>query len=190
MSTIKNYLTITSIVGDEFIRVILLAVFSVTLIGCQSNHTSQSLNIESLTADEAQQVDILLKNLYQSFMYNEAGEPDWELMRSVFFEGAQFVSEPAEGAPLRPQTIEGFISSWQQAIRNSNSSTVETSEKIIETRAHKIGKLIHVDVVFLASKANDPSPRKSGLDSLVLANVGGVWKVLSFVVQYESKFIK
>jgi hypothetical protein len=69
----------------------------------------------------------------------------------------------------------------------SNLPIVETTEQIIESSATKIGKLIHVDVVFRASKSNDPSPRKPGLDSLVLANVNGAWKILFFIVHYESK---
>ena len=50
-----------------------------------------------------------------------------------------------------------------------------------------MGQLIRVDVAFQAKKTNDPAPRNPGLDSLVLANSGGDWKVLSFVIQYESK---
>ena len=41
--------------------------------------------------------------------------------------------------------------------------------------------------LFQAERPGDPSPRKPGLDSLVLARIGPTWKVLSFVVQYESK---
>ena len=51
----------------------------------------------------------------------------------------------------------------------------------------KTGKLIHVDVVFQASKANYPSTRQYGLDSLTLVNSNGVWKIISFIIQYESK---
>ena len=43
------------------------------------------------------------------------------------------------------------------------------------------------DVVFQAAKSSDPSPRKYGLDSLVLALDDGVWKISSFIVHYESK---
>lgn len=148
---------------------------------------NESLPKELLSQDEKNQVDILLKKLYQSFSYGNAEEPNWELMRSLFIPAAQFVSEVADGEAPKPQSIEEFISSWQNSIRNTDSPTVETAEKIIETRTVKTGKLIRVEVVFQATKANDPSARKYGLDSLVLANVDGVWKILSFIIQSESK---
>ena len=114
-------------------------------------------------------------------------QPNWKLMRSVFLEVAQFVSETSAGESPHIQTIEEFISSWQNSIRNRDAQTRETTERIIQTRSTKIGKLIRVDVVFQASKADDPSARKYGLDSLILVNVDGVWKILSFIIHYESK---
>ena len=90
-------------------------------------------------------------------------------MRSVFFDGAQFVTEPPVGEAPNPQSVDAFISSWQASIRDSTSSTLATAEWITETRMSKVGKLIRVDVVFQAKKRNDPAPKKPGLDSLVLA---------------------
>lgn len=171
----------------KFFRKIILALFFVSLIACESNHFEKLLRAESLTRDETAQVDILLEKLYQSFCYGKGEEPDWELMHSVFFEGAQFVGEVPEGEPPTPQTIEDFIASWQHSIRDSDSPTIATAERILETKATKIGQLIRVDILFQGSKSNDTSAKKPGLDSLVLASVDGVWKILSFVVQYESK---
>lgn len=171
----------------KFFRKIVLVLFLFGIISCKSDHIDESIHAETLTQDETEQVDVLLKKLYQSFSYRKSEEPDWELMRSVFFEGAQFVGEAAVGEAPRPQTVEEFISSWQNTIRNSDSATVETTERIIETKTTKIGKLIRIDVIFQASKSDDPSPRKSGLDSILLTNLDGDWKILSFIVQYESK---
>ena len=90
------------------------------------------------------------------------------------------------GAPS-PQSVEAVISSWQASIRDSTSPARATEEWITDTRTAKVGKLIRVDVVFQARKRDDPAPREPGLDSLVLVDVDGAWKVLSFVVHYESK---
>lgn len=171
----------------KFFSAIILPIFLVGIISCETNRPDGTLQTASLTQNETEQVDIILNKLYQSFSYDKAKEPNWELMRSVFFEGAQFVSETPAGESPRTQTIEELISSWQHSIRDSHSPIVKTTEQIIETKATKIGRLIRVDVVFQASKSTDPSPRKTGLDSLVLANVDGVWKVLSFIIHYESK---
>lgn len=171
----------------QFSKIVVLAVLLLSLVNCESSRLNESLQTEPLTQDETAQVDSLLKNLYQSFCYKAGEEPDWELMRSVFFAGAQFITEVPEGETPNPQTIEEFISSWQNSIRNSDSPTIETTERVLETKTTKVGKLIRVDVVFQASKAGDPSPRKNGLDSLVLIDVDGVWKILSFIIHYESK---
>jgi len=165
----------------------LVLVFLIALTSCASTRLDASLRAESLAPADSEQVESLLKKLYRSFNYGAGEEPDWESMRSVFVDGAQFVTEPPAGKAPNPQSVDDFISSWRDSIRRSTSPGPAYAEWIIDTRVTKVGQLIRVDVVFQARKANDPSPRKSGLDSLVLANVGGVWKVLSFVVQYESK---
>ena len=171
----------------KFFRKIAIVLFLFAFISCKNNEYEKSIQLEILNQSETEQVDKLLKSLYQSFSYNNSEEPNWELMRSIFVEDAQFVTEVADGESPNPQTIDEFISSWQNAIRNSNTPTLETSEQIIEIKTHKIGKLIRVDVVFQALKENDPSPRKYGLDSLILTNVNGIWKILSFIIHYESK---
>ena len=69
----------------------------VILTGCVSTHPNAPVRVESLTVDESDQVDSLLNKLYRSFSYEAGEEPDWDLMRSVFFDDAQFVTEPPEG---------------------------------------------------------------------------------------------
>lgn len=140
-----------------------------------------------LTAADAEQVEALLDDLYRSFCSTEGEEPDWELMRSVFVTDAQFVSETAAGESPEPQTVEAFIASWRDAIRSSTTPRPAHDEWITGTQTTKVGELIRVDVAFEARKSTDPVARKPGLDTLTLAKVDGAWRVLSFVVQYESK---
>lgn len=157
------------------------------LISCATIPPTGSLRLEPLTSAETQQVDSLLDRLYRSFTYGADEEPDWELMRSAFVENAQFVTEPVEGKAPDSQLLEAFISSWQEAIRGSTAPRPSHDEWITGTTATKLGELIRVDVSFQAKKGNDTAPRKPGLDSLVLVKVDGQWKVLSFIVHYESK---
>ena len=171
----------------KYFQVLSISMFLTGFIGCESDSLKGSLQTIALTNSEQAQVDQLLEDLYRSFSYNGGVEPDWDLMRSGFIEGAQFVTEPTECSSLRPQTIAAFVESRQRSIRGSDIPTVKTTEEIIETKTSKIGNLIRVDVLFRASKANDPHPRKPGFDSLILAQVNGVWKILSFVIHYESK---
>lgn len=172
--------------GGTDLRTLTLLV-ALLLTGCASTHATSALHPQALTAAEHAQVDALLETLYAAFNYGAGEEPNWAAMRSVFVDGAPFVTEVPAGQAPRPLPIDGFIASWQASIRGSTSPGPGYAEWITDTRRTKVGRLIRVDVSFLAERPGDPSPRKPGLDSLVLAHVGGAWKVLSFVVQYESK---
>jgi hypothetical protein len=165
----------------------LALVLLLAYTGCATPQPAAPLRTESLTSAETKQVDTLLEKLYRSFSHGDGEEPDWDLMRSVFVDGAQFVTEPPVGEAPNPQSVDAFISSWQASIRESESPTVATEEWITDARVVKVGRLIRADVVFQAKKRNEPAPRRPGLDSLVLVDAGGDWKILSFVVHYESK---
>lgn len=154
---------------------------------CAPVPQADSLRVESLTSAETEQVHALLEGLYRSFTYGADEEPDWGLMRSAFVENGQFVTEAAEGKAPDSQLLEAFITAWQEAIRSNSSPRPSHDEWITGTSATKLGELIRVDVEFLAKKGDDTKPRKPGLDSLVLVKVDGNWKVLSFIVHYESK---
>lgn len=160
---------------------------SIALAACSAPGPAAPLRSEALTSVEAQQVDALLDKLYRSFSHGEGEEPDWELMRSVFVEGAQFVTEALPGQAPRPRSVEALLADWQAAVRNSDAPAPATEERITDTRIEKVGRLIRVDVVFEAKKAGDPAPRSPGLDSLVLVETDDGWKILSFVVHHEAK---
>ena len=168
------------------IRISIFGLIAV-LTSCATIPQIDSLRVNPLTSAETQQVDALLDRLYRSFAYGADKEPDWDLMRSAFVENAQFVTEPAEGKAPDSQLLEAFITSWQETIRGSSAPRPSHDEWITGTTATKLGELIRVDVAFQAKKGNDTTPRKPGLDSLVLVKVDGQWKVLSFIVHYESK---
>ena len=168
------------------LRILTLVLLAV-LVGCASNRTAAPLRSGSLTPAQTERVEVLIEALYRSFGHGEGEEPDWKLMRSVFVDGAQFVGEAPAGGSPKPQTVDAFISSWQASIRSSAARRPAQAERITGTRITTVGRLVRVDVAFQAKKSNDPAPRKPGLDSLLLTEVAGVWKVLSFVVHFESK---
>lgn len=164
-----------------------LLALLLALTSCASTSHHEALRPAEVSPADAAQIDALLESLYDSFNYGAGEEPDWVAMRSAFVEGAQFVSEAPAGQAPRPWPIDAFITSWQASLRRRETPAPAYAEWILETRLTRIGELISVDVLFQAERPGDPSPRKPGLDSLVLARVGPTWKVLSFVVQYESK---
>jgi hypothetical protein len=129
----------------------------------------------------------VLDRLYRSFGHDEGGEPDWSLIRAQFVEGAMFAGEEPDGASPEPVPVDAFIAGWRDALRKSGASRPVRSEKIIRREMNRGGRLICVDIEFVAEKAGDPQTRMPGLDSLTLVRDAVGWKVLSFVVHYESK---
>lgn len=159
----------------------------VTLIGCRTQGRTSSSLTEPVGAGDAAAIGIVLDELYRSFGHAEGGEPDWERMRAQFVDGAQFVAETADGVAPEPQPVGEFIASWREAIRAREKPRPAQSETILRQQLSRVGRLIRVDIEFIAQKGTDPRARKPGLDSLTLVEVAGAWKVLSFVVHYESK---
>ena len=107
-------------IGKNFnflIEPAILMLCLIMLTGCGTVHLDGRLQAEALTSSELEQIDNQLNDLYQSFCYAAGEEPNWELMRSVFVEGAQFVGEAPAGEAPRPQAIDEFISSWQTSMR-------------------------------------------------------------------------
>lgn len=172
--------------SDHVARALLVFLLIAVVAGCASTGTAQPER-GVLTPAESKQVDLLLSTLYKSFNYGAGAEPDWASMRSVFVEGAQFVSEAPIGQAPEPKTVDQLIADWQASMRKSKSPTAGYEEWITGTNITKAGRLIFVDVTFQAREPSDRRAREPGRDALVLTDVGGTLKVLSFVVQYESK---
>ena len=107
-TTSRKYLTNT-------VGIVMLTIYFVILSNCVTNQVDNLLAAESLSAQDSEQIESRLKDLYQSFSYDTGAEPDWELMRSAFFEGAQFVGEAPTGAAPLSFTIDDFIISWHSA---------------------------------------------------------------------------
>jgi hypothetical protein len=141
---------------------------------------------QAVTPEAGRQIRALLDKLYHSFNYPENQEPDWAMMRSCFVDGALFAPEPDAGEAIRPRDVDALIAGWQAAMRR-RASHPGYSEWIDRVSISQVGKIVRADVVFYGREAGDTQPRRPGLDSLQLVQVDGEWRVLSFVVQSESK---
>jgi len=167
------------------IRALILTV-ALASTGCSAiPQVAQTPSRAALTADS--EVQALLDRLYRSFNYGPGQEPDWKLMRASFVDGGQFVPEPTEGSQLRSHDIDALIAKWQSSMRANHAGNRGYSEWIGSTSITQVGDLLRVDVVFYGKEPGEPHQRQPGLDSLLLAQVDGTWKVLSFVVHRESK---
>lgn len=154
--------------------------------GCSTYLHHDSISNQVVAPETSSQIRALLDKLYQSFNYPEGQEPDWALMGSCFVDGALFAPEPDAGDAIRPSDVDTLIAKWQAAMRRQPSKPgyIEWIENVQMSQA---GNLVRADVVFYGKEPGELRLRRPGLDSLQLVQVDGKWKVLSFVVQYESK---
>jgi hypothetical protein len=165
----------------------LLLAAAIVATGCSTLPSQNQVVSSSISPAEERQVRAVLERLYRSFNYGQGEEPEWQLMRSCFLDGALFAPEPEAGGTYRPLDVDALIRKWQASIRKRPSENAGYSEWIDQVSTSRVGNLIRADVTFYGKEATDSHPRKPGLDSLQLVKIGGDWKVLSFVVQYESK---
>lgn len=165
----------------------LLLTAALLASACAASPDRGTASPTRLASSTQQHVRALLDRLYRSFNYAKGQEPDWALMRSCFVDGALFVPEPDPGSAVRPADVDAVIAKWQASMRKRSAGNHGYSEWIDHVRTSRVGNLVRADVVFHGKEPGDPQPRKPGLDSLQLVQVDGEWKVLSFVVQYESK---
>ena len=139
----------------------------------------------AVSPEDRQEIDALLDRLYRSFNYAAGKEPDWVMMRSCFVDGALFVPE-AEDGKVRAQDVDALIARWQASMRKKPGANPAYAEVVDSVRLERIATLVRADVTFTGSEPGDPRRRKPGLDSLQLVRQDGAWRVLSFVVHYES----
>lgn len=165
----------------------LLLVAALLAAGCSTVTRTDAARPSPVAPETNGEVRNLLNKLYRSFNYAAGQEPDWVLMRSCFVDGVLFAPEPELGAGIKPRDVDALIAAWQTSMRRRATGNAGYSEWIDDVQMSRVGKLIRVDVAFFGKEPGDRGPRKPGLDSIQLVEVNGQWKVLSFVVQYESK---
>lgn len=165
----------------------LLLAAALSCVGCATAGVREPDAVAALAPATEREVRSLLDDLYRTFNYAAGQEPDWTGMRSCFVDGALFAPEPDPGEPVRAFNVDSLIAKWQGSMRKRQRENAGYAEWIDSVRYSRVGGLVRADVSFYGKEPTDRHERKAGLDTLQLVEVDGAWKVLSFVVLYESK---
>jgi len=141
---------------------------------------------EASRAPEVREVETVLDRLYDAFGFDAGGEADWSTMRSLFAEGATFVSPIRDGGAARGVGTDRFLADFRDWVTTGDVRETGLQERITHVRVDAFGNVAHAWVVFEGFVPGEEARRTYGLDSLQLIRDEGAWKVISFTSQYTD----
>jgi len=122
------------------------------------------------------EIDEAVKELYRVISIKKGEIPDWEKFRSLFFPGAQLISNSGE-EPL-VWSVEEFIAFYRERIKDKTIE--EFYEGEIAQKTEIFGKIAHRFSTYQAK------PYKRGINSIQLLKTENRWLVTSLIWNDEQ----
>ena len=157
------------------------ALVSLGALGCRATDSGPP------PADDVRAIRDTLETLYRSFSFDGGRQADWELMRSLFVDGAAFVAPIGAGETPRAVGADVFVNDFKRWIATSPEGGTGLHERITHARIDLFGNVAHAYVVFDGFLPDDGTVIKRGLDSIQLVRDRDVWRVASFTTHYASE---
>lgn len=132
-------------------------------------------------------IDTTLALLYQSFSFEKGQEPQWNVMRSLFLDGASFVDPISDSARPKAIGVEAFIANFREAVLHAPAFREGLQERIVAARVDRFGHIAHAYVTFEGLVPGERRVQTRGVDSIQLVLSDSRWMVASFTTQYEKK---
>lgn len=122
------------------------------------------------------EIDETVTELYRVISIKKGEMPDWEKFRSLFFPGAQLISNSGE----EPQvwSVEEFIAYYRERIKDKTIE--EFYEGEIAQKTENFGKIAHRFSTYEAK------PYKRGINSIQLLKRENKWLVTSLIWNDEQ----
>jgi hypothetical protein len=130
-------------------------------------------------------IDGILDALYGAVSFGPGEEGDWELVRSLFIDGAVFVQPAPAGGKRTVWNTEEFIQDFKDFIATSRAKDEGFNERITHRRTDVFGTIAHAYVVFEGRYGPTVEAKSRGLDSIQLVQDGGRWWVVSITTEFE-----
>lgn len=132
--------------------------------------------------EEREQIDALIRALYEVISFDEGGEPDWRRMSTLFSRHARITRITPDGTDYLD--VPGFQELMKEALDIGVYTRFFESEVLRDER--RFGALAHVLSAYETRRspaAKEPFAR--GVNSLQLIKEQGEWKVLSLAWDEE-----
>ena len=122
------------------------------------------------------EINETVRELYRVISIKKGETPDWEKFRSLFFSGAQLISNSAE-EPL-VWSVEEFVDYYRERI--TDKTIEEFYEGEIAQKTEIFGKIAHRFSTYEAK------PYKRGINSIQLLKTENKWLVTSLIWNDEG----
>lgn len=131
---------------------------------------------------DVEDLDGIVKALYEAISFPAGGKPDWERLRTLFAESAILVPAPdAPGHLMEVLDLEGFISGTVKQIE-AGAARAGFHEAETGRRVDSYGAVTHLMSTYeTRHAATDPKPFAAGVNSIQLIHHSGRYWVASLV---------
>ncbi|MFT4541375.1 MAG: hypothetical protein ACI841_004701 [Planctomycetota bacterium] len=168
---------------------ILVGALAMPLVSCTQTPDSRAIEF----SDDQKAIRKTLAKLYKAFCFDPDAEPDWDVQRSAYLQGAAFVAPiRSDQTPCAVDT-DTFIEDFRRYATSDPYRSQGFHERITGTSVRVLGDIAHALVAFegfVPSKQLAARPEEAstvGVDSIQFVRDGESWRLVSFTTQYERE---
>jgi len=133
---------------------------------------------------EEEKIEALARKLYGCISFEPGGKPDFDTLRTIFFDGARLINN--SGAKPGVVTVEGYIERFGGAIADGRIPSFQ--EKEVASRTERFGKIAQRFSTYESRhRVDDPEPFDAGINSVQMMAVDGEWLVTSLIWNNENE---
>jgi len=134
-----------------------------------------------MTAEE--KIEALVRKLYGCISFEPGGKPDFDTLRTIFFDGARLINNSGEKPSV--VTVEGYIERFGGAVEAGRIPSFQ--EKEVASRTERFGKIAQRFSTYESRhRVGDPESFDAGINSVQMMEVDGEWLVTSLIWNNES----
>lgn len=131
-----------------------------------------------------EKIEALVRKLYESICFEPGAKPDFDTLRTIFFDGARLINNSGEKPGV--VTVEGYIERFGGAIEAGRIPSFQ--EKEVASRTERFGKVAQRFSTYESRhRVDDPEPFDAGINSIQMMEVDGTWLVTSLIWNNESE---
>ena len=126
--------------------------------------------------NDLQAIHQLVRQLYLAISFNRQGGPDWDVLRSHFWEKGQLVRSGLSG--IEYYTVEQFTE-WVDTARANGLGSFQEEET--DSTTHLMGHLAHRASHYKATLDDGHGGSVEGINSIQILKSDGQWKIVSLL---------
>ena len=131
---------------------------------------------------EAQNIDPVISDLYESISFTETQDPEYETFKSLFADGAHLISvQDTNSYTITPDEFEQGLTQQRES-----GKLISFEEYEIHRETDRYGNILHV---FSTYQTNLETPEGNdsarGINSIQMMKDVGEWKIVS-IIWYEE----